>query len=167
MVRYRRNRVPGGTYFFTATLYDRRCTYLVDHIHALRTAFATVLAQRPFTIKGIVILPDHLHTIWTLPPGDSDYAGRWRAIKSGFSRSLVCEGVHVAKNRRGEYALWQPRYWEHTIRDDRDFHDHLAYIHFNPVKHGWVARVADWPYSSFHRYVCAGVYPPDWGDGGV
>ncbi len=162
MVRYRRNRTPGGTYFFTATLQDRSASHLVDHITTLRQTFAKVRAREPFTIDAIVVLPDHLHTVWTLPPGDDNYGNRWRAIKSEFSRALVRKGLPIAQTARGEYALWQSRFWEHTIRNEHDLESHVAYIHYNPVKHGWASRVRDWPYSSFHRYVRAGIYTPDW-----
>jgi len=162
MVRYRRNFVPGGTFFFTVTLADRRSRSLVEHIGALRTAFRITRRAHPFIIDAIVILPDHLHTIMTLPDGDADFSGRWRRIKSLFSRH-VAAGGGIESNPRGEYALWQRRFWEHTVRDDDDFSRHFDYIHFNPVRHGLVARVCDWPYSSFHLYVRHGWLPEDWG----
>jgi putative transposase len=163
VVAYRRNFVLGGTYFFTVILQDRRTSVLIDKIAALRTAFRATLRERPFKIDGIVVLPDHLHAVMTLPEGDSDFLGRWRRIKSLFSRQVVAEGLPIRQNRRGEYALWQRRFWEHTIRDESDFERHIDYIHFNPVKHGLVKRVSDWPHSSFHRYVRSGVLPQDWG----
>ena len=162
MMRYRRNLVPGGTFFFTATLVDRQARALVDHITVLRSAFRTTRIERPFTIDAIVVLPDHVHTIMTLPPQDADFAGRWRRIKSLFTRGAVAAGVTAERNRKGEYSLWQRRFWEHTIRDEEDFARHVDYVHFNPVKHGLVARVRDWPYSSFHRYVRSGLLPEDW-----
>ena len=162
MVQYRRNYVAGGTYFFTVTLDDRKSTALVDHISALRAAFRTVRHEHPFTIDAIVILPDHLHAIWTLPDGDDDFSDRWRRIKAHFTRRLVAADLAIARHSNGEYALWQRRYWEHTIRDERDFERHVDYVHFNPVKHGLVSRVCDWPYSSFHRYVRHGLLPNDW-----
>ncbi|CAI8961261.1 transposase [Methylocaldum szegediense] len=110
-----------------------------------------------------MVLPEHLHAILTLPSGDHDYSGRWRLIKRTFSRRLTQLGVPVEKNRRGEYDLCARRFWEHTIRDESDFAHHLDYIHYNPVKHGWVKRPLEWPYSTFHRYVAAGLYPADWG----
>lgn len=163
MVQYRRNRVAGGTYFFTVTLRDRKATTLVDHVDALRVAFRQVRHQRPFVIDAVVVLPDHLHAIWTLPPKDADYAGRWRGIKSHFTRALSKAGVKLARNPKGEYNLWQRRYWEHTIRNETDMARHVDYIHYNPVKHGYVTSVVDWPYSSFHRYMDDGTYPADWG----
>jgi len=162
MVLYRRNRVAGGAYFFTVTLKDRTRTLLVDHIDQLRASFRTVKREHPFRIEAMVVLPEHLHAIWTLPPEDDDYSGRWRAIKATFTRRLVESGVEMARNPKGEYALWQRRFWEHTIRDDRDMQRYVEYIHFNPVKHGLVKRVKDWPYSSFQRYVRLGIYPCDW-----
>ncbi len=162
MVRYRRNFVPGGTYFFTATLADRTSSALVKHVDALRAAFRIARQERPFAIDAIVILPDHLHTIWTLPVDDSDFPGRWRRIKAHFTHRLVGAGVSVERRRNSEYALWQSRFWEHTIRDETDFERHVDYIHFNPVKHGLVSRVCDWPHSSFHVYVRRDALPVDW-----
>ena len=153
MVLYRRNRVPGGTYFFTVTLRDRSSDLLVRYIDSLRHAFRTTRRERPFLLDAIVILPDHLHTLWTLPAGDADYAGRWRALKSRFTHSLQTQGVPLQADARGEYRLWQRRYGEHTIRDDEDRQRHVDYIHYNPVKHGLIDRVANWPFSSFHRFV--------------
>ena len=162
MVLYRRNRVAGGTYFFTVALRDRSADVLVRHVGLLRDAFRTVRAERPFTIDAIVILPDHLHAIWTLPDGDADYSGRWRAIKSHFTRELRTSGMPLTPDNRGEYRLWQRRFWEHTIRDDTDFQRHVDYIHWNPVKHGLTKCVADWPYSSFHKYVRLGLLSLEW-----
>ena len=169
MVRYRRNLVPGGTYFFTVTLVDRRASTLVNHIGSLRAAVRLARAERPFTIDAIVILPDHLHAIFTLPPGDADFSSRWRRIKAHFTRSVVATGATVERRPNGEYALWQRRFWEHTVRNDDDFARHVDYIHYNPLKHGLVSRVRDWPHSSFHVYVRQGLLPEDWAgviDGG-
>src|SRR5262249_39941628 len=113
-------------------------------------------------IEAVVVLPDHLHCIWTLPPDDKDYSHRWRLIKSRFSRALSAAGAPVRKNARGEYNVWQRRFWEHTVRDEQDFNAHVDYIHYNPVKHGLVTRVADWPHSSFHRFVRVGWLDADW-----
>ena len=165
MVAYRRNFVPGGTYFFTAALADRTSTCLVDHIELLLRSVDVSKQKRPFNEIATVILPDHLHTIWRLPDDDFDYPGRWRAVKSLFIRLLVKSGVHLVRNNRGEYRVWQSRYWEHTIADEQDLRSHIDYIHYNPVKHGHVDKVSAWPYSSFHRYVQAGTLPPDWGGG--
>jgi putative transposase len=162
MVRYRRNRVEGGTYFFTVTLAERQSTALVDHVDALRAAFRAARRERPFTIDAVVILPDHLHAILTLPQGDADFPGRWRRIKGHFSTHLLAAGISLRRHANGELALWQRRYWEHTIRDDDDFARHVDYVHYNPVKHRLVTRVRDWPHSSFHLYVRRGVLPQDW-----
>ena len=162
MVLYRRNRVPGGTYFFTVTLRDRSSGLLVQYIDHLRHAFRTTHRERPFRLEAIIILPDHLHALWTLPTGDADYAGRWRALKSRFTQALRLQGVPLHADGRGEYRLWQRRYWEHIIRDEEDWQRHVDYIHYNPVKHGLVDRVADWPYSSIHRYVRGGIYSLAW-----
>lgn len=163
MVRYRRNVLPGGTFFFTVTLADRRSSLLVDHISALRSAFRVARNERPFAIDAVVVLPDHLHVVMTLPPDDADFSGRWRRIKGHFSSQLIAAGVPLARHANGDLSLWQRRFWEHTIRDDVDFARHVDYIHFNPVKHGLVSRVRDWPHSSFHAYVRQGLLPEDWG----
>jgi putative transposase len=162
MVRCRRNFVPGGSYFFTVTLADRRSSALVDHIDAVRAAFRAGRRERPFAIDAVVILPDHLHSIFTLPPGDADFSGRWRRIKGHFSNQVIAAGAVVKRRPSGEYALWQRRFWEHTIRNEDDYARHVDYIHFNPVKHGLVSRVRDWPYSSFHLYVRQGLLAEDW-----
>jgi len=165
MVRYRRNFLAGGTFFLTATLADRRSCALLDHIGALRAAVRVARRRHPFTIDAIVVLPDHLHIITTLPDGDADFSNRLSQIKRRFTDGVVKAGAPVARHRNGEIALWQPRFWEHTIRDEKDFERHVDYIHFNPVKHGLVSRVRDWPHSSFRRYVRQGLLPADWAGG--
>jgi putative transposase len=163
MTNYRRNFVRGGTFFFTVNIADRSQSILVDQIDILRAAFRYARARHPFTVEAVVILPDHLHTIWTLPEDDADFAVRWRLLKSAFSRNLPeHERISISRSSKGERGIWQRRYWEHTIRGEADFERHANYIHFNPVKHGHVTRVADWPYSSFHRMVRLGIYPLDW-----
>jgi putative transposase len=163
MTNYRRNFIPGGSYFFTVNLAERRLRLLTEHIGSLRAAFRDTRAAHPFAIEAIVVLPDHLHAIWILPEDDFDFATRWRLIKSAFSRALTGgERISASRTSKGERGIWQRRYWEHTLRDERDFARHVDYIHFNPVKHGLVARVKDWPYSSFHRMVRLGVYSGDW-----
>lgn len=162
MTNYRRNRIAGGCDFFTVNLAERRLTLLTDHIDLLRAAFRYARMRHPFTIEGIVVLPDHLHAIRRLPEGDDDFSLRWRMIKSAFSRSLPPgERISASRLRKGERGLWQRRYWEHTIRNDSDFSQHMDYVHFNPVNYGFVLQVKDWPYSSFHRLVRLGVYPGD------
>ena len=163
MVDYRRNRVPGGTYFFTVNLLDRRSCLLVEHIDWLREAVRAVKCRRPFQIDAWVVLPDHLHAVWTLPEGDADYSGRWRSIKIAFAKGLPkTERRSAVRLNKGERGIWQRRFWEHTIRDDADYAAHVDYVHVNPLKHGLVERLADWPYSSFHRAVARGVYHQDW-----
>jgi putative transposase len=163
MVNYRRCLVPGGTYFFTLTLADRRSDYLLRYHHELAAAIRFTRKNRPFNIDGIVLLPEHLHALITLPAGDSDFPMRWRSIKAGFTRAVVIHEPSLKPNRKGEYDLWQRRYWEHCIRDETDFNQHLDYIHINPLKHGYVQNVCDWPFSSFHRYVHNGVMDSSWG----
>jgi len=130
MVNYRRSQIPGGSYFFTVNLHDRRARHLVTHISHLRKVFHSVRKARPFDIIAIAVMPDRLHAILTLPEGDKDYPGRWRAIKSHFSRSLVKAGVDLSKNNKGEYKLCQRRFWEHLIRDEDDMRHHVDYIHY-------------------------------------
>jgi putative transposase len=167
MPDYRRNRMPGATYFFTVNLFDRRSTLLVEHVVALRAAVREVRRQSPFHIDAWVVLPDHMHCLWTLPEGDDDFPGRWRAIKTTFSKSLpAIEPRSPVMIRRGERGIWQRRYWEHTVRDERDYAAHMDYIHFNPVKHGLADKPGDWPFSTFPRCVRAGLYPADWLGGG-
>jgi putative transposase len=163
MVRYRRNFIPGGTYFFTVTLADRRSALLVEHIDTLRAAFRAGRRERPFVIDAIVVLPDHLHAILTLPVGDADFSGRWRRIKGYFSSRMIAAGAFAKRHSNDDYALWQRRFWEHTIRNEDDFARHVDYIHFNPVRHGLVQSVRDWRYSSFHQYVRQDLLPLDWG----
>ncbi|CCE11988.1 conserved hypothetical protein [Bradyrhizobium sp. STM 3843] len=163
MTDYRRNFIPGGSFFFTVNLMDRKLALLTAHLEILRTAFRETRERHPFTIDAIVILPDHLHTIWTLPEGDDDYATRWRLIKSSFSRNIPGgERISASRVAKGERGIWQRRYWEHTIRNETDFARHVDYIHINPVKHGLVTRVRDWMPSSFHQMVKSGAYPMDW-----
>ncbi|WP_339461415.1 REP-associated tyrosine transposase [Pseudomonas sp. EA_105y_Pfl2_R69] len=166
MTNYRRDQTPGASWFFTLNLADRRQTLLTEQIDLLRASFRHVMRQHPWQIDAIVILPDHLHALCTLPSDDADFAVRWRLIKTGFSRALPYgECISASRQRKDERGIWQRRYWEHRIRDQADFNRHVDYIHQNPRKHGHVQRVADWPWSSFHRYVRAGLLPGDWAGG--
>lgn len=164
MPRYLRPRLPGATIFFTVALADRGGSVLTDHIDALRLAVARTRSERPFAIDAFVVLPDHLHAIWTLPEGDTDYSVRWGAIKARFSMAMRRAGftppppirrenggVNPALRRKGELGLWQPRFWEHHIRDDADFANHMHYCWWNPVKHGLATHPEGWPCSSVHR----------------
>jgi putative transposase len=163
MPGYRRNRVPGGTYFFTVNLANRRSDLLVREVETLRSAIRAVRLATPFHIDAWVILPDHMHCIWTLPEDDADFSGRWRAIKIRFTKALPniesSRPEGLANHGRG---IWQKRFWEHTIRDERDYGAHMDYVHFNPVKHGFAAHPAAWPYSTFHKCVALGLYDPAW-----
>jgi len=164
MPDYRRAWHSGGTYFFTVNLLQRHGNDLLTrHIDILRRTVMSVQARHPFRIHGWVVLPEHLHCVIELPPDDHDFATRWRLIKMGFSKFLPqTERISQVRERRGERGIWQRRYWEHLIRDEADYRAHMDYLHFNPVKHGLARRVADWPYSTFHRLVKAGVYAVDW-----
>jgi putative transposase len=163
MSRYRRIKLDGGIFFFTVTVIDRSNGLLVRQIYRLRRIYASVQKRYPFETVAICILPDHLHAVWALPPGDDDYSMRWSVIKAGFSRGLHGTVQRTSSEQaRRERGLWQRRYWEHAIRDENALERHVDYIHFNPVKHGLVSQVCDWPYSSFHRYVEWGILPVDW-----
>lgn len=164
MSNYRRQHLPGGFYFFTVNLLERRGRLLVEHVGLLRSAFKQTMGFRPFEIIAIVVLPDHLHCVWRLPECDSDNATRWRHIKSVFSKGLPkAERISVSRVKRQERGIWQRRFWEHLITDENDLMNHINYVYLNPVKHGYVAKVKDWPHSSFHRDVRRGIYPEDWG----
>jgi len=168
MPNYLRNRIEGGTYFFTVNLRDRRSDLLTAEIDALRNAVRRTRAHHPFHIDAWVVLADHMHCVWTLPLGDSDFPLRWQMLKALFSRAVPCpEDRGAASIRKRETGIWQRRYWEHTIRDDKDYAAHIDYVHFNPVKHGLAAHPADWPFSSFAKSVALGMYPPDWAIDGV
>ncbi|KTD35414.1 Transposase IS200 like protein [Legionella moravica] len=167
MVHVRRDFTPGGTYFFTLALRNRKSQLLTHHIDLLGEAFRKIKQKYPFCMEAIVVLPDHIHTVWKLPANDFNYSLRWHQIKSYFTKSLIKERVKITKDHRGEYFLWQRRFWEHRIRDESDLQAHIDYIHFNPVKHGYVSSAKEWPYSSFHRYVQNGVLPENWGADGV
>ncbi|MFZ6758115.1 REP-associated tyrosine transposase [Undibacterium sp. Ji50W] len=164
MSNYRRAFVPGGTWFFTVNLLQRHGNdLLVREIDLLRQVVRNVRNKYPFHIDAWVVLPEHMHCIFTLPEGDSDFSLRWRLIKSSFSRALPkTELLSTVRQAAGERGIWQRHYWEHLIRDELDFQKHVDYVHVNPLKHGLVQRVCDWPYSTFHHYVDAGIYPLNW-----
>ena len=152
MPNYRRVFIPGGCWFFTVNLFHRDQRLLVDHTAEWDEAVRWTRARWPFEIDAWVTLPDHLHAIWTLPDGDTDFPMRWRHIKMRFSKVLPkTEASTASRQQRGERGIWQRRYWEHAIRDERDYRAHLAYCWFNPIKHGLVAQAEDWPLSSYHR----------------
>jgi putative transposase len=164
MSQYRRAHITGGTFFFTVTLADRSADLLVRHVDLLRRIYKSVHERFAFETVAICILPDHLHAIWSLPGDDANFPMRWNRIKSRFSRGLPAATARASsKIAKREQGIWQRRYWEHVIRDDADLERHVDYIHFNPVKHGLVSRVRDWPYSSFHNHVARGTLPLDWG----
>jgi putative transposase len=163
MPRYVRAKIKGSVFFFTVVIAERPSNLLVDEIDRLRQIYRAVQQRRPFETIAICVLPDHIHAVWALPEDDADFSSRWSLIKSGFSRGLDPRPRSASKLRKREKGIWQRRYWEHAIRDDADFERHVDYIHFNPVKHGYVTRVADWPHSSFHRHVELGLLAADWG----
>jgi putative transposase len=163
MPDYRRLRVPGGSYFFTVALANRRSDLLLREIAALRTAVARTRRMHPFRIDAWVVLPEHLHAVWTLPDGEAAYSLRWTLIKRWFSAAIPPgEERSASRVAKGERGLWQRRFWEHTVRDDTDFARHVDYVHFNPVKHGLAASAADCPYSSFRQAVARGLSPACW-----
>ncbi len=160
MSDYRRLHVPGGTYFFTLVTYQRQDLFVEEaRVEQLRQSLRVVKHKRPFVMIAGVVLPNHWHCIWSLPTGDADYSTRWQMIKTDFSQQIP------AKTRQdGSKTVWQPRYFDHLIRDEDDFRRHLDYIHYNPVKHGFVATPGEWPHSSFKRFVAIGWYDKDWGN---
>jgi len=169
MPEFRRKFQPGGTFFFTVVTAGRAPIFrAAPAVAILRRSVRDERKRRPFDIEAAVILPDHLHMIWTLPKGDSHYSKRWSAIKSQFTRTWLRRGgaersVTASYDRQGRRGVWQPRFIEHTIRDEDDLINHVEYIHFNPVKHGLVQCPCDWRWSSFGRYVKNGVYGRRWG----
>lgn len=183
MSNYRRVRHRGGTFFFTVALQTRGSNVLVEHVEVLRQTVAQTRAERSFVVDAWVVLPDHLHAVWTLPEGDTDYATRWGAIKARFSRDIrragftpppqlprVTSGRFAGVNPglrvdKGEVGIWQRRFWEHAIRDERDYRAHVEYCWGNPVKHGFAERAVDWPYSSIHRNIRLGRVDPEWAGG--
>ena len=177
MPNYIRAR-EGNMYFFTVVTWRRQPILCHEACRTmLREAISEVRQNYPFDIAAWVLLPDHMHCIWNLPKGDTDYSRRWGMIKAGFTRRMkrMMEKGQTMKDmlpiamktksqkQRNEGTLWQRRFWEHTIRDERDFNNHCDYIHFNPVKHGLVSAPSEWPWSTFHRFVEKGIYPRDWG----
>lgn len=170
MPNYRRSKVEGGTFFFTVVTYGRQPILTNPwSIAILREAWENTSARFPFKTDAVCFLPEHIHAIWTLPEGDLDYSKRWSEIKRLFSMKYskekgIAVPINESRKKRGEAAIWQRRFWEHTIKDERDRKCHVEYIHYNPVKHGYVLRTADWKWSSFHKFVEKGLYPEDWGD---
>ncbi|MBW2207699.1 MAG: transposase [Deltaproteobacteria bacterium] len=171
MPEYRRNYQKGGTYFFTVVTYRRLAVFDNDDaVTILRESFKACMHNKPFKIDAIAVLPDHLHCIWTLPSDDENYSVRWKEIKADFtkqciqSRKINTPTPTASMVKKGEKGIWQRRFWEHTITDDRDYAIHCDYLHYNPVKHGLAAKPYDWPYSSFRRFVDKGVYPRNWGE---
>jgi putative transposase len=167
-MRYRRAEVAGGTYFFTLVTEQRRPLFRESETVALlMAAIEKVRSRHRFEIDAMVVLPDHLHALWTLPEGESDFSLRWRLIKEAFTRAYI--KIHAAPHRnasrraKGEQGIWQRRFWEHAIRDETDFHAHLDYIHINPVRHGLVRAARDWPHSTFRDWVARGGYDETWG----
>lgn len=163
MSNYIRPKVAGGTVFFTVNLAERGSDLLLREIESLRWSVAEVAHRRPFMIDAWVVLPDHMHAIWTLPANDHDFSTRWKEIKAGFSRNVGCVGPRSASKRaKGEAGLWQRRFWDHHIRSVADYRGHMQYCWANPVRHGLTERATDWPYSSIHRDIKKGLIPPDW-----
>ena len=168
MPEYRRAFAPGGTFFFTLVTEGRARLFRDPAARTLlRRAFLQTQQRWAFTIEAIVLLPEHLHTIWTLPPGDADFSRRWSFLKRRFTQGWLRQGgaeqpTSLSRQRNRRRGVWQRRFWEHTIRDETDFVRHCDYIHYNPVKHGCVACAHAWPYSSFHRFVRENLYEPDW-----
>ena len=169
MPDYRRIFIKGGTYFFTAVTYQRFPIFLTESsVNLLKTCLKVTMQNHPFKVEAIVVLPDHIHTIWTLPGDDHDFSTRWRIIKKRFSLVYSGDRIPIISKSlidKREKGIWQRRFWEHVIRDDEDLYSHLDYVHYNPVKHGLVDAPGQWKQSSFHNFVKEGYYPADWGAG--
>jgi putative transposase len=169
MPNYKRNYKKGGTYFFTVVTGNRKKILYGDRVDVLRACFKECMQLAPFHMRAIVVLPDHLHCLWSLPEGDDNFSLRWKNIKASFTKNYIrqrdCADSLATElmNKKGEKGVWQQRFWEHTIRDDRDFRLHCDYIHYNPVKHGYASTPGEWSYSSFKRYVEQGFNDADWG----
>ena len=159
-MQYRRLYKSGACYFFTVVT-ENRAPILIDNIDRLRSAFRLCLSRYPFEIEAIVVLPDHLHTLWRLPDGDSDFSKRWMVIKRKFSSGLATADISSSKLKKREKGIWQRRFWEHCIRDEDDWRNHVNYIYFNPVKHGYVDEPQEWLYSSYHKAVRKGWHDAD------
>jgi putative transposase len=158
MPEYRRWLQPGGTFFFTVVSFERRPFFADPPApQCLRQALREIRNKHPFQIYAMVLLPEHLHCVWSLPPGDTDFSMRWELIKKRFDR------LWLPPNAKSPHQVWQPRFWEHCVRNEKDLKRHVDYIHWNPVKHGHVARACDWPYSTFARFVKMGEYDINWG----
>ena len=171
MTNYRRRRVPGGTYFFTVCLEERGSETLIAHVDLLRQAYRALQAKKPFTCRAMVVLPDHLHAVWTLPAGDADFSNRWGFFKARFSRDLRVRlglppiRLETSRGGKGDAGIWQRRFWEHHLRDVADLRVHMEYCWSDPVRHGLVRRAGDWTYSSIHREIEAGRLPAQWRGG--
>ncbi len=171
MSNYRRAHIPGGTFFFTIKTENNAPIFAEQHNVILLGQIIRETKERwPFEVNAMVLLPDHLHAIWSLPPGDDDYPARWGWFKKEFTKRYLSQGgneQHTSPSRKRyrRRGVWQRRYWEHTIEDEEDFEAHFDYVHWNPVKHKYVSCPRDWPHSSFHRWVVAGVYDIHWGCG--
>ena len=162
-MRYRRANAQGATWFFPVNLADRGHDLLIRHVDLLRDVMREVKNRHPFEIVAMVVLPEHLHAIWTLPADDADYPMRWSLIKAGFSRSLPkSEAIRQSRLHKRERGIWQRRYWEHQIQDDADLQAHVDYIHYNPVKHGHARLPVEWPHSSMHQFIERGWMAADW-----
>ena len=174
MSNYRRSRKHGGTFFFTVITYKRQPFLISQEARiTLRNAINETRQTLPFIIDAWVLLPDHIHCcIWTLPEGDSNFSKRWGLIKAKFSKQMRStlfkkQSLTASRDKHRESTIWQRRFWEHTIQDNRDYRTHMDYIHYNPVKHELVQKIQQWPWSTFHRYVRQGMYPADWAESEV
>lgn len=161
MSNYTRSDHPDRKLFFTVRLLDRNSNLLLREVERLRAATRQTRQTLPFEIDEIVVLPAVIHTIWTLPAGDTDFSKRWRMLKSQFSRGLpVAQDRCPAQLKRREKGIWQRRFWEHHLRDDDDLAAHRHMILTAPVQAGLVARPEQWAHSSVHRAIRLGQFDP-------
>jgi len=168
MSNYRRMYEPGGLFFFTIVTHHRRKLFLNEKARSyLHYSIRQVQMKYPFEIIAVVLLPEHLHCIWKLPDGDENFSTRWACIKKEFSKIWIASGgnetaISEARRKHRESGIWQRRFWEHRIKNEEDFINHINYIHYNPVKHGLVWCPHQWKHSSFHRWAKAEYYKSNW-----
>lgn len=163
MPNYIRAKFEGGYYFFTVVTYRRERLFIDETArNLLRQAITATQSKHPLEIVAICLLPEHLHCVWKMPDGDADFSKSWSSIKGVFSREYLQANeqkrIPLSRADKGEVCIWQKRFWEHQIRDEKNLQRHIDYIHYNPVKHGLVKSAEDWPWSTYHQFLKEGLY---------